>query len=372
MVDSPLRKMSYFEKSMTSFRRIVTISKIITETSLCRTFLLQSQNDQKIPYRAGQYLTFVFGQRDEEQRRNYSLSSSPVLNEPMAITVKRIPNGQYSRILVDRMKPGDQLMTIGANGFFTLPDDQAGIDQIFFLAAGSGITPVFSLIKTAMHTWPHTTATLIYSNSSPQDTIFESALIELQRKYPGRFQIEWLFSNAGDYTRARLSNWLLTELLDKYRKASLEKTLFYLCGPIDYMRMITITLLASGVNASRIRKEEFVISPPPIVVVPPDKELRQIGATINGQYHQFTTAFPRSILASAKQAGIEIPYSCESGRCGACAAMCIQGTVWMSYNEVLTGEDIQQNKVLTCTGYPVFGNVELDFDAIRRSATDGG
>jgi len=349
---------------MTGLRKKIRIKEIISETKDCKTFVLEAIDGSSLPYKAGQFLTFIFYTPSGEQRRNYSLSSSPDLQEPVSITIKRIANGVFSRKLVDSAQPGDVLTTIGANGFFTLPDDLHRCRQFFLMAAGSGITPVFSLLKTVLHSFPEISVILIYSNHSKEDAIFYKDLQQLQQNYHRQLQIEWLFSNARHYTRARLGNWLLGHLLKKYVTAPLPDCLFYLCGPFDYMRMITITLLSSGIKAANIRKEEFVIIQPRTELQPPDITVRKVTTMLNNKQYHFNSMYPETILQAAKKAGIEFPYSCETGRCGACAAVCITGNVWMKYNEVLTEEDMRKKRVLTCTGYPVYGDVELDFDEI--------
>ena len=349
---------------MTGLRKNVRIKEIIQETRDCKTFVLETTDGSDIPYKAGQFLTFIFETPSGEQRRNYSLSSSPDLQEPVNITIKRIANGVFSRKLVDAAQPGDVLTTIGASGFFILPGDISHCRQLFLLAAGSGITPVFSLLKTVLHRFPHISVILINSNRSKEDAIFYATLQQFQQQYHRQLQVEWLFSNTFNYTRARLGNWLLGELLKKYIASPLPACLFYLCGPFDYMRMITITLLSAGVRNSNIRKEEFVILHPVIPLQPPDTATREVTVILNKKQYQFSTIYPQTILQAAREAGIELPYSCETGRCGTCAAVCTYGNVWMKYNEVLTDEDMKMAMVLTCTGYPVYGNVELDFDKI--------
>lgn len=351
---------------MTGQRKQVRIKQIIPETKDSKTFVLETIDGSTIKYKAGQFLTFIFETMHGEQRRNYSISSSPVLKEPLSITIKRIPNGNFSRKMIDKTLEGDLLTTIGASGFFTLPDNMDPFRQFFLLAAGSGISPVFSLLKTVLHRYPHIRITLIYSNHSKKDAIFYKALHELQSAFPKQLDIEWLFSNAPDYTKARLGNWLLGELLGKYRVASLAQSLFYLCGPFNYMRTITITLLSAGVSAAQIRKEEFVIMEPRVSREPPDTTERDVSVILDKKQYRFASAYPNTILQAAKQVGIELPYSCETGRCGACAAVCNRGKVWMKYNEVLTDEDIRNGRILTCTGYPVGGDVELDFDEARE------
>lgn len=347
---------------MGGLRKKLRIREIIKETKDSKTFILESPGGTDIDYKAGQFLTFIFDTPFGEQRRNYSLSSSPGLNEPVSITVKRITNGVFSRKMNDTARPGDMLTTIGASGFFTLPADMGYCKQLFLLAAGSGITPLFSLLKTVLHKFPAINVVLIYSNHSKEDTIFYKALQQLLLRYPKQLQVEWLFSNAFDHRKARLGNLLLAELLKKYIAVPLPECLFYLCGPFNYMRMITITLLSTGVSTASIRKEEFVIITPALQVQPPDISIRQVKLVLNQEQYQFNSVYPQTILQAAKQAGIELPYSCETGRCGTCAALCTHGDVWMKYNEVLTESDLKKRIVLTCTGYPVNGNVELDFD----------
>jgi len=347
---------------MSGLRKKLRIKEIIKETKETKTFILESPEGNDPVYKAGQFLTFIFDTPFGEQRRNYSLSSCPDLNEPVSITVKKIANGVFSRKLIDTAQPGDMLTTIGASGFFTLPGDMQNCKQLFLLAAGSGITPIFSILKTVLHKFPQISVVLIYSNHSIEDSIFYNALQQLQLRYPKHLQVEWLFSNALDHTKARLGNWLLGELLKKYIAVPLPSCLFYCCGPFNYMRMITITLLSAGVNMNNIRKEEFVIVAPAIQVQPPDISTWQVKLVLDNERHQFSSAYPNTILQAAKQAGVELPYSCETGRCGTCVALCVSGNVWMKYNEVLTESDIKKGMVLTCTGYPVYGNVELDLD----------
>ena len=186
----------------------LAITRVITETRDAKSFWLETVDGSPLAYKAGQFLTFIFHTISGEQRRNYSISSSPDLNEPLCITIKRIPNGVFSRLMVDKAKVGDVLTTIGSNGFFTLPAQVQSYQQLFLLAAGSGITPVFSILKTVLHLYPQIRVTLIYSSRSTADAIFYQSLHELEIAYRGQLQIEWLFSNANDYTKARLGNWL--------------------------------------------------------------------------------------------------------------------------------------------------------------------
>lgn len=343
-----------------SLYKSLHISKIIQETQDVKTFVLESR-DESISYQAGQYLTFVFDNSGHEIRRSYSLASSPVLNEPMAITVKRVPNGEVSRPLIDHAKAGDVLMTTGAGGFFVLPDQLNNNQQLFFLAAGSGIVPVYSLIKTALHTHPYAQVVLIYSNRSEKDTIWYNELKALKEKFRENFRIEFLFSLSPDLLRARLNQTLLQILVKQHAIAEPAGMLFYLCGPFPYMRMIEFELQTMGFAASQIRKEQFATIRPAFRPQPPDTNPHSVEIRIGNELHNITVQHPLTILEAAKRKGITLPYSCEVGKCGNCAATCLHGKVWMMYNEVLMDNDLQKGLVLTCCGFPVGGDVVLKY-----------
>lgn len=332
------------------------------ETADTTSLILEPENGEALPYRAGQFLTLVFDEHGREERRSYSLSSAPALNEPMTLTVKRVPNGAYSRYLVDRVTPGTVLRSIGVAGFFTLPSNIESSKGYIFFAAGGGIAPVLPLIKTILTTAAVPRVVLIYSNSSPKSTIFLREIEYLLQTYAPRFSVEFLFSNTQNLLRARLGKSLVAELVNViYGDFPKSETLYYLCGPYAYMQMITIVLLTEGVPQDNIRKEIFNAEKPPIRELPPDQDAHEVTVYFKGVKHSFITQYPDTILSTALQHGIRLPYSCEAGKCGTCAATCEQGLIWMSYNEVLTDSDIRDQRVLTCTGYPVGGDVIIRF-----------
>ncbi|HEY0066426.1 MAG TPA: ferredoxin--NADP reductase [Flavisolibacter sp.] len=314
-----------------------------------------------IRWKAGQYLTLVRQEGGEEIRRSYSIIASPELDEPLGIGVKRVENGVFSRRLVDEARPGDRLLTTGTGGLFILPDNLPDYSQVFFFAAGSGITPVFSLLKTLLHTHASTRAVLVFSNPSPGKTIFYEELKLLEQQFPERFRLLFLFSNSPNLRYARLYREHLLELLQEHNALPPEQCLFYVCGPEAYMRMCIYTLREQGVPPENIKRENFITyNAKPPKAEPPDKNAYSVTIRSQGTVFQFTSAYPDTILSAAKKQGIILPYSCEAGRCGNCAARCLHGNVWMSYNEVLTPRDLQSGLILTCTGYPVGGNVVLE------------
>jgi ferredoxin-NADP reductase len=337
----------------------LTVARIVEEAPGFKSFVFEENAATRIHYKAGQYLTFIQYFNGVETRRSYSIVSSPAQDEPLMVGVKRIENGVFSRFMTDKVQPGDVLETIGAAGLFTLPEDIDDYIQVFFFAAGSGITPIFSILKTVLHQHTNIHAVLIYSNHSLAKTAFLQELQQLQQQFRDRFTIEFLFSNDKNFYRAHLHRDFIFSLVHQYKRASLQQALAYVCGPINYMRMCIFTLQELNIPTENIKKENFSTQKVATKIEPPDKQAYNVNIHFAGQSYTITVQYPDTILKAAKEAGIILPYSCEAGKCGNCTMRCTQGNVWMSYNEVLTERDIQQGLVLTCVGHPVFGDVEL-------------
>ena len=339
------------------FIKKLRITKIIRETKDARTFVLEPLDDWQPVYEPGQFITLVFFTRHGEKRRSYSISSSPAVNEPLSVTIKKVENGEFSRLLVYQAKEGDILYSSGIGGQFILPKNFIIKEQFFFIAAGSGITPCYSIIKTLLHA-SNKKVVLIYSNKSETDTIYYDQLKRLQVQYAQQFTIRYLFSDILDIYHRRLSNWLLQQLLDRYLTVNAEKALFYTCGPFEYMRTVEITLLGR-VPRQNIFKENFSHLPRLIIPRPPDTEMHRVTIYIQQAVYNLNVQYPQTILLTAKSQNIQLPYSCEAGRCSSCAATCTSGKVWMAYNEVLTDDEIAAGRVLVCQAFPIEGDVEI-------------
>jgi ring-1,2-phenylacetyl-CoA epoxidase subunit PaaE len=351
-------RMAIMNATGTQYRKLV-VTGIRQEADHVKSFTFRAADGEALHYEAGQFITFVFTSGGKEERRSYSFSSAPVLNEAPAITLKRVPNGLFSRLLTDRTRIGDEFTVIDPSGFFTLPGQENDYRQLFFFAAGIGITPVFSIIKTVLHTQPHMSVVLYYSNRSVTDTVFYNELEALQQQFGERLHIVYLFSTAKNLFRARLGKGLVPELLNEYSKFPVSQQLYYLCGPFEYMRMVILALEERGIPAAQVKKENFVTTTPRPRLTPPDTDAHAIHIRFAAKNYTLSTQYPQTILQAAKQQGIALPYSCEAGQCGTCVATCTSGKVWMSYNEVLTDADIAKGRILTCTGFPVGGDVEI-------------
>ncbi len=342
-----------------TYKRIVVTG--ITENGPgVKTFALAYADGMPIPYRSGQFITLVFTRHGKEERRSFSISSCAAVGEQLVITVKRIDNGAYSRYLIDRAKVGDALLTTGVAGLFTLPEEVEE-KQLFFFAAGIGITPVFSLIKEVLAITKGTKVVLVYSNRSRAEAAFAGELDALVKNCQGRLAIEYLYSDAQKLERARLNKALARTLLNEYAQAARDKILFYICGPFEYMRMVIYALEENGVKDEQIRRENFNMNAKPAMAAePPDKDEHHITFFHNGTATTIIAKYPETILKAAQRNSISLPYSCEVGRCGSCALRCIQGKVWHAYNEVLMDMDLRHGSILTCTGYPVGGDITIE------------
>jgi ferredoxin-NADP reductase len=334
------------------------VKEIKVEQRDFRIFTFDETKD--FNYKAGQYITLIHSVSGNEVRRSYSMTTSPGIDELISIGVKRIPNGFYSRLLIDYTRVGDELLTSGAGGLFVIPGEIEKYKQLFFFAAGSGITPIFSIIKFALHFHPWLKVVLIYSAGSPATTILLEELQLLQVQFRERFTIQWLFSSSPDLSGARLYRESLIHFVKYFSIALLPEMLFYVCGPISYMRMCTFVLMEMGVPPNNIKKENFLIAQArPSITPPPDKQSHTAYINFKGEQVQVPVHYPDSILQAARKQGISLPYSCETGRCANCIARRKKGDVWLSHNEVLTDADLAQGLTLTCVGHPLGGDVEL-------------
>jgi len=327
----------------------------VNETAETVSFLLADTAGREILYKAGQFLTLIFSRGQREIRRSYSISSPPGNNQVVRITVKRVHNGEVSRLLLDQYHTGDILKATLPAGMF-VQDEKVDIARdVFFLAAGSGISPVFSLLTNILHNTTKTSVVLVYQNHTKEDTIFRSDLIRISENFAERFKWYDFVSSpeTGMHLSCRLNNEILEALIPAATQYQPADSLFYICGPPSFMRMCQFTVLRMGYEETQIKKEYFVINTPPpapLIVNPAERVVLLEGLA---DKITFTTMYPKTILESALEQGIALPYSCRGGRCSTCVAKCVRGEVVMSMNDILTKADIKNGLVLTCVGYAV-------------------
>lgn len=336
----------------------VTIASVKTVIPGTKTFVLDTQVPLK--YKAGQFLTFLFQSNEKEARRSYSFSSAPGVDQKPAITIKRNTNGDYSRWWIDQARPGDELYALGPSGVFTIENPGEERD-IFFAAAGSGITPVFSMIKWLLDRNTKSRIHLFYSNRQVHSTLFYEELKLLEASHPSQLHIEWFFSDNPDLLKARLSTYNLQRLLNQRFPVNPHTAMMFTCGPYDYMKMVQVTWLTMGFSKENFKRELYDLN---IIPVERKNYYDKLDREIKIQYRE--KLFPvlvqwnETILDAALRYNIQIPYNCRGGVCSTCICRLESGKVWMHYNEVLTQADEDQGLVLVCTAHPVSGDVVIN------------
>jgi len=334
-----------------------TVLDITNETAACKTFVLQPP--EPFTYKAGQFLPFIFYRHGREVRRSYSFSSSPEADDFISITIKRTVNGEMSRWWMDEATIGSTLTSQEPAGMFTI-EWQSQPRDIFLVAAGSGITPLFSLLKTALIREPDSRIHLVYSNSNVYSAIFYEQLQQLAKSYPKQLNIIWLFSDAASIFEARLGTFNLQRIIAKNLQFEKQDALVYTCGPYNYMLMVQITCRSMGISEGHIRRELFdIIEALPEAKKYFDEKNRVIRMHADKQQYVLDVPYNKTILDAALEKGIELPFNCKAGRCGTCVCKILNGKIWMHNNEVLTDVDIEQGLALTCTGHPASEDVEI-------------
>jgi ring-1,2-phenylacetyl-CoA epoxidase subunit PaaE len=338
------------------------IKEIIRETADAFTYILEGESFTYLP---GQFLTFLITLHGTEYRRSYSFSSTPGIDPFPAVTIREKENGEISRHILRNWKAGDTVTTVQPSGRFTLKDNKNKRD-VFLFGAGSGITPLFSLLKHILHNEPDTHVKLIYSNTSHERTIFYRQLQKLEEQFSNRLHLMYFFSNDNENSKSayrRLSNILLEPLVKAEMRFNNSDAQFFVCGPPDYMRMIILTLTFMGFAEDQLHKENFVVNTSPQLArmgKPDDTTIKEVLLKTNkGTYH-LSVPGNMTILNAALAQGHALPYSCRGGVCGSCTARCMEGKTWMAWNEVLTDKELAQGFILTCTSYPVTPSVVIE------------
>ncbi|WP_293299224.1 ferredoxin--NADP reductase [Pedobacter sp. UBA4863] len=345
------------------------VTRVQQEVNEVITIILTPLTGQKPHYKAGQFLTLSFRMADKELRRSYSAYSSPLVDEPLAIAVKLVENGEISRFLHHSLREGDTVEVTAPGGMFFYEPEKDIDRTVFLFAAGVGITPLYSILKTALVGERKSKIVLIYSSRSAEDTLFLPELKQWQQIYPDRFKLINLFSNSKNLLRARLNGFLVHELIREQLPFVKENALFYTCGPVDYMDVCRISILGAGYKSAQVKRETFVLPEDEIdeddtteKVV--DKNTYSINLIFQGETHHLQVPWPKRILDVALENKIKIPYSCSGGVCSTCVATCISGGVRMEYNEILTDDEIANGRILVCTGHPTENDTTITWDSL--------
>ncbi len=333
------------------------ISNIIYQPNDTITLIFKDLSGIYPKPKAGQFLTlsFTFGER--EVRRSYSFSSSPHMDEPLAITVKRVDNGEISRLLHHQTRVGDIIDVLEPQGLFYYEPQRGRERTLFLFAAGVGITPLYSILKTALVAEDRTKVVLVYSNRSIERTVFYEELLEWQNRYANRLEIVWIFSSSKNLLLARLNREYLIRIVQEQMPEH-DNVWFFTCGPVVYMDLVRFTLLGMGFPDKHIKKETFHFpeeeedddekEEEPMDMTPYDIKLR-----FQGEEYNLTIPYNKTVLDVGLEHKIKLPYSCKSGMCSTCISQCTAGSVRMDYNEVLTDREVENGRCLICVSHPL-------------------
>jgi ferredoxin-NADP reductase len=329
----------------------VRVARIVAETADAISLVLEVPDPlrEAFAYEAGQFCTFRARIDGETHLRCYSMSSAPAVDDELQVTVKRVPDGIVSNWMNDSLAEGDEIDVTLPAGVFCLTE---GGGDIVALAAGSGITPVISIVKEALATTSRRVH-LLYANRDRESTIFRAELDELVEAHPERLRVHHHLDVDhgfvdGEATRGFAGT--LTADADAY-----------VCGPTPFMDIVEEALLGSGLDPERLHIERFA---PPAEPPPDEAEADAAGVTmvtieLDGKTDTAEHRAGTTILQTARQLGMSPPFSCESGNCATCMARLIEGTVTMHTNNALTDAEVEEGWVLTCQSVPTSGVVRV-------------
>jgi ring-1,2-phenylacetyl-CoA epoxidase subunit PaaE len=349
---------------MPQFHSLV-ISEVKKETpnSVSITLEIPEQLTQIFAFKAGQYITFKHELDGAEVRRSYSLCSSPGSGK-LRVGVKKVMGGSFSVFANDELKAGDTLEVMPPEGNFVFEPNVSNQKTYASFAAGSGITPVLSIIKEVLEREPKSNFVLIYGNQTLIETMFYAELEALKSNYPDRFSIEYIFSRSEEKNalRGRIDRSVVNYLLkNKYGETSFET--FYLCGPEAMINEVSETLQGRGISKEQIRFELFTSSEEGELTESHDGNTT-VTITLDDETETFVMSQKQSVLEAALDKGLDAPFSCRGGICSTCIARVKKGKVEMRKNQILTDSELEDGFVLTCQSHPTTPTLEIDYDDV--------
>ena len=346
----------------------LTIKAIHRETSKAVSISFEVPEDLKTSFSfvSGQYLTLKTIIDGQEVRRDYSISASPS-SAALTVTIKEIEKGLFSSFANQDLKVGDVLEVATPNGRFTFIPNSDHQNTVVAFAAGSGITPIMSILKTVLESSTSQKFVLIYGNKTPQDTIFFQTLLELKAQYPNRLLLQYVYSQtqSDDTLFGRIdrgnTNYILKNLIDLETSSA-----YYLCGPEAMIQTVKEVLIEKGVDESKILFELFTAAS----TASNDEKIisnnSQVETTIlvNDETEVFTMNPDHTILEAALKQNLDVPYSCQGGVCSSCICRITEGSAEMRQNSVLTDSEVAEGLVLSCQAVPTSSKIFVDFDDI--------
>ena len=352
------------------------VKKVVRETaeSISITMDIPRELKELFSYKPGQFLTIKTEIDGKVYSRAYSVSSSPFMDPDITVTVKEIEDGFVSKHMNRNVHAGDILEVMSPRGKFTieLKPEMKRLHILF--AAGSGVTPILSILKSILFKEIQSKVVLVYSNRSTEKMIFRDVLNSLVAQFADRFKIIHFLTQGNpdlEHIQGRIDkNRTLNILRDYGNDASVEKH-YYLCGPRGMMNEIEAVLTEFNVEKQYIHKESFnsgkdvdEVYNKVKIVLPVDKKKdgKDVKIKIYNEEHIVSVKTDETILEAAMRDGYDPPFSCQIGACATCRAKLVSGNVVMDERDGLTDDEINQGYILTCQSHPVTENVYVDYD----------
>lgn len=358
---------------MSRFHKI-KIKRIQRETpdSVVVSLDMPAELRETFAFTQGQYLTFRREHNGEELRRSYSICSSPLEGE-WQVAIKKVPQGRFSSLAVDELRVGEELDVMPPAGHFHTPLHPEQAKQYLFFAAGSGITPVFSIIKTVLGTEPGSQVTLVYGNRGRNSIIFKEGIEGLKNRFLNRLSVYYVLS------REQGESELLFGRIDQAKAAQFLQKIVpggqvdecFICGPEDMINGVRAALAEAGVAPEKVHFEMFGsanagaagAAKPKLPPVGEDDKHSRVTVQLDGNTRVLEMSYyGNTILDALLETGVDAPYSCKNGMCSTCRARVMAGQVEMDVNYSLSDQELAKGYVLTCQARPTTETVTVDFD----------
>jgi ring-1,2-phenylacetyl-CoA epoxidase subunit PaaE len=346
----------------------LAVAKIeqLVEDAVALTFDVPAELREEYRFVQGQHLALSLPDSSEGIRRSYSICS-PAPDGPLRVAIKRIPNGLFSTYVHTTLRVGDELDVLTPIGRFNTPLDPNADKHYAAVAAGSGITPILSIVATTLEVERESCFTLLYGNRTTDSTMFLEDLLDLKNNYPSRFALYPVFSREAQYVPlfdGRIDRDKLSVFLNRViQRRRVDE--WFLCGPQDMIETLRTTLVDDGVLPEQIHRELFHAGPTsPKPRGKTASASSQVTVILNGRATSFALeADGASILDAALAARPDAPYACKGGVCGTCRAHLAEGEVEMVGGYALEPAEIAAGFVLACQSHPRTPQVTLDFDS---------
>ncbi|MDD7915285.1 ferredoxin--NADP reductase [Polaribacter ponticola] len=342
----------------------VKIQEVKQETAnaVSVLFNIPQQLVSEFNFEAGQYITLQKVINGEEIRRAYSICSTPKSGE-VRVAIKKVENGVFSTFATSTLKAGDEIEISIPEGRFLL-NTEANKNYIGF-AAGSGITPILSMIKTVLETEPTSNFTLVYGNKSVADTIFYTALNALKESFSGRLNLHYIFSreNVKNELRGRIDENVTNYFVkNMYKESTFDAA--YLCGPEEMIKEVSKALKSNNISKENIHFELFTASVDEEATAEIKEGTTEVTILLDDEETTFSMQQTDDILAASLRNNIDAPYSCQGGVCSSCLGKVTEGKAVMVKNSILTDDEIEEGLILTCQAHPTTPKITVDFDDV--------